>query len=71
MKKIKVNFEYVCEIEIKPEEVQGIKQKNLNSTENIALLSDEINKMFLSDDGRTEAGGIVNFNFEIVDNYRN
>lgn len=66
MKKIKVKFTYECEIEVKPEELE-ILNKNLNDQENIDNLAKDINEIFLTGDGRTEAGAITNYTFEVED----
>lgn len=64
MKKLKVKFIYECEIEIKSEELE-LLSKNLNNQENIDNLAKDINEMFLTGDGRTEAGAITDFTFEV------
>lgn len=64
MKKLKVKFTYECEIEVKPEELEILK-KNLNDQENIDGLVEEINEIFLTGDGRTEAGTVTNYTFEV------
>ena len=64
MKKLKAKFTYECEIEVKPEELE-ILNKNLNDQENIDGLVKEINEIFLTGDGRTESGGITEYNFEV------
>lgn len=64
MKKLKVKFIYECEIEIKSEELE-LLSKNLNNQENIDNLAKDINEMFLTGDGRTEAGAVTNFTFEV------
>lgn len=64
MKKLKVKFIYECEIEIKSEELE-LLSKNLNNQENIDNLAKDINEMFLTGDGRTEAGAVTDFTFEV------
>lgn len=64
MKKLKVKFTYECEIEVKPEELEILK-KNLNDQENIDGLVEDINEIFLTRDGRTEAGAVTNYTFEV------
>lgn len=64
MKKLKVKFTYECEIEVKPEELEILK-KNLNDQENIDGLVEDINKIFLTGDGRTEAGVVTDYIFEV------
>ena len=66
MKKLKAKFTYECEIEVKPEELE-ILNKNLNNQENIDGLVEDINKIFLTGDGRTEAGAVTNYTFEVED----
>lgn len=66
MKKLKVKFTYECEIEIKPEELEILK-KNINDQRNIDGLVEEINEIFLTGDGRTEAGAVTNYTFEVKD----
>lgn len=61
--KLKVKFKYKCEIDIKPEELEML-EKNLNDQRNIDVLSDDINEIFLTGDGRTESGGITEYSFE-------
>lgn len=62
--KLKINFKYKCEIDIKPEELEKVR-KNLNDQKNVDVLSDEINEIFLTGDGRTESGGITEYSFEV------
>lgn len=64
MKKLKAKFTYECEIEVKPEELEILK-KNLNDQENIDGLVEDINEIFLTGDGRTEAGAVTNYTFEV------
>ncbi len=64
MKKLKAKFTYECEIEVKPEELEILK-KNLNDQRNIDGLVEEINEIFLTGDGRTEAGAVTNYTFEV------
>ena len=66
MKKLKVKFTYECEIEVKPEELEILK-KNINDQRNIDGLVEEINEIFLTGDGRTEAGAVTNYTFEVKD----
>lgn len=66
MKKLKVKFTYECEIEVKPEELEMLN-KNLNNQENIDGLVEDINEIFLTGDGRTEAGAVTNYTFEVKD----
>lgn len=61
--KFKIKFNYSCEFNVTEDEVKLIKNKINN--EFITDLTDEINDIFLSDDGRTEAGMISNFNYEV------
>lgn len=69
MKKLKVKFTYECEIEVKPEELE-ILNKNLNNQKNIDGLVEEINDIFLVRDGRTEAGAVTNYIFEVENDIR-
>lgn len=62
--KIKINFNYTCEIYASKEEINNIT-KNLDDENTIFELTENINDIFLSDDGRTEAGMISNFNYEV------
>lgn len=64
MQKLKVKFTYECEIEVKPEEIE-ILNRNINAQENIDSLVEEINGIFLVGDGRTEAGAVTNYTFEV------
>lgn len=64
MKKLKARFTYECEIEVKPEELEILK-RNLNDQENIDGLVENINEIFLTGDGRTEAGAVTNYTFEV------
>lgn len=64
MKKLKVKFTYECEIEIKSEELE-LLNKNLNNQENIDELAKDINEIFLTGDGRTEAGAVTDYTFEV------
>lgn len=61
--KIKINFNYTCEIHASKEEINNIT-KNLDDENTIFELTENINDIFLSGDGRTEAGMISNFNYE-------
>lgn len=62
--KIKINFNYTCEIHASKEEINNIT-KNLDDENTIFELTKNINDIFLSGDGRTEAGMISNFNYEV------
>lgn len=62
--KIKINFNYTCEIHANKEEINNIT-KNLDDENTIFELTENINDIFLSGDGRTEAGMISNFNYEV------
>lgn len=64
MKKLKVKFTYECEIEVNPEELE-VANKKLNDQENINCLVEDINQLFLTGDGRTEAGAVTNYTFEV------
>lgn len=62
--KIKINFNYTCEIHTSKEEINNIT-KNLDDENTIFELTENINDIFLSGDGKTEAGMISNFNYEV------
>lgn len=62
--KIKINFNYTCKIHASEEEINNIT-KNLDDENTIFELTENINDIFLSGDGRTEAGMISNFNYEV------
>lgn len=62
--KLMVDFRYQCEVEIKEEEVKTLED-NLKYGDLVSDLSKEINDIFLIDDGRTEAGGVVDFDYKI------
>lgn len=64
MKKLKAKFTYECEIEIKSEELE-LLSKNLSNQENIDNLTEGINEIFLTGDGRTESGTVTNYTFEV------
>lgn len=64
MKKLKAKFTYECEIEVKPEELENLN-RNINAQENIDSLVEDINEIFLTGDGRTEAGAVTNYTFEV------
>lgn len=49
---------------MKYEEINNIT-KNLDDENTIFELTENINDIFLSGDGRTEAGMISNFNYEV------
>ena len=56
--RLKIKFEYQCEFELKESEVEGMKTK-LKGDEFVIDLTNVLNKMFLQEDGRTEAGGVT------------
>lgn len=62
--RLKIEFKYQCEVEIKEEEVKNLKD-NLKYRDVISYFSDEINQVFLQDDGRTEAGRVVDFDYKL------
>lgn len=64
--KLKIKFEYQCELELKESEVENIKTK-LKEDEFAIDLTNELNKMFLQEDGRTEADGVTDFKYEVVE----
>ena len=62
--KLKVNFKYKCEIEVDEEELE-ILNKNCNNQQHIDSLAEHINDLFLIEDGRTEAGVLTDYKFEV------
>lgn len=64
MMKIKIKFNYACEIQVSEEEILQVK-KNLDDENAIFAITEDINEIFLSGDGRTEAGMISDFNYEV------
>ena len=62
--RLKLEFKYQCEVEIKEEEVKTLED-NLKYGDLVSDLSKEINDIFLIEDGRAEAGGVVEFDYEI------
>lgn len=61
---LKINFNYACEIQVSEEELLNIK-KNIDDENAIVEITEHVNEIFLSDDGRTEVGMISNFNYEV------
>lgn len=64
--RLKVEFKYQCEVEIKEDEVKTLEDK-LKYSDLVSDLSKEINWMLLAEDGRTEAGGVVDFDYKLED----
>lgn len=64
--RLKIKFEYQCELQIKEKEVENIKRK-LIPEEFIERITNEVNDLFLMEDGRTEAGGVTDFEYEVVE----
>lgn len=62
--KLKIEFKYQCEVEIKEEEVKNLKD-NLKYRDVKSYFSEEVNQVFLQDDGRNEWGEVVDFDYEI------
>lgn len=62
--KLTVEFKYACEIEIKPEETKRMTEQ-LNDSEFRDYTLTRLNDIFLLDDGRTEAGTITDFKYQI------
>lgn len=62
--KIKIKFNYACEIQASEEEILKVKE-NLDDENAVFEIIEDINEIFLSGDGRTEAGMISNFNYEV------
>lgn len=61
---LKIKFNYACEVQVSEEEMINIK-KNLDDEDSISEITKDVNEIFLADDGRTEAGMISNFNYEV------
>lgn len=61
---LKIKFNYACEIQVSEEEMINIK-KNMDDENSISEITEHVNEIFLADDGRTEAGMISNFNYEV------
>ena len=61
---LKLKFNYACEVQVSEEEMINIK-KNLDDENAIVEITEQVNEIFLADDGRTEAGMISNFNYEV------
>lgn len=68
MSKLQVKFDFIHnmkkQMEEMPEELEILK-RNLNDQENIDGLVENINEIFLTGDGRTEAGAVTNYTFEV------
>lgn len=64
--KLKIKFEYQCELQIKEKDVENIKTK-LIPEEFIGEITNYVNDLFLMEDGRTEAGGVTDFKYEVVE----
>lgn len=61
---LKIKFNYACEVQVSEEEMVNIK-KSFDDENTIAEITEEVNEIFLADDGRTEVGMISNFNYEV------
>lgn len=61
---LKLKFNYPCEVQVSEEEMVNIK-KSFDDENTIAEITEEVNEIFLADDGRTEVGMISNFNYEV------
>lgn len=61
---VKLKFNYACEVQVSEEEMINIK-KNLDDENAIVEITEQVNEIFLADDGRTEVGIISNFNYEV------
>lgn len=64
--RLKLEFKYQCEVEFKEEEIDDIK-KSLKKDIVTPWFTENVNKFFLLNDGRTEAGGIVDFDYKLED----
>ncbi|MEJ8752629.1 hypothetical protein WKS98_08385 [Lagierella sp. ICN-221743] len=62
--KLILDFRYQCEMEVTKEEFDNMKD-NLKKDRFIPDLNKEINWMLLIDDGRSEWGEVVDFDYEI------
>lgn len=60
--KLKIKFKYECQLDINEEEAKKLKEK-LELFR--VLLNEEVNKIFLQNDGRTEAGSVTDFEYEV------
>lgn len=61
--RLKLEFKYQCEIEVRDGET--ILTNNFNYGNFVSDLSKNINSFFLMNDGRTEAGGVVDFDYKL------
>lgn len=61
---LKIKFNYACEVQVSEEEMVNIK-KSFDDEDVIFELTEDVNEIFLADDGRTEVGMISNFNYEV------
>lgn len=64
--RLKIEFKYQCEVEIKEEEVKNLKD-NLKYRDVKSYFSEEVNQVFLQDDGRNEWGEVVDFDYELTE----
>lgn len=64
--KLKLEFRYKCEVEFKEEEVKTLKD-NLKKDRFILFMSKTINYILLEDDGRSEWGEVVDFDYKLED----
>lgn len=64
--KLKIKFEYQCQLDINKEEAKNFKANVIPEffTDD---LTEEINNIFLQDDGRYEIGSVTDFEYEVVD----
>lgn len=62
--KLTLEFRYQCEREIKEEDIDILKEE-LKKDKFIPYMSKEINWMLLIDDGRSEWGEVVDYDYEI------
>lgn len=64
--RLKIEFKYQCEVEIKEEEVKNLKD-NLKYRDVKSYFSEEVNQVFLQGDGRNEWGEVVDFDYKLED----
>ena len=64
--RLKLEFKYQCEVEVKEEEIDDLT-KNLKKDIVRLWLTNNVNKLFLLNDGRAEAGGVVDFDYKLED----
>lgn len=60
--RLKIKFKYECQLDINEEEAKKLKEK-LELFR--VLLNEEVNKIFLQNDGRYEIGSVTDFEYEV------